>query len=406
MPTPVFWGPEFRIHAVPTGDQTRPKIVSLPDGSFVAVWNSQIGLNAQFEGRLFDAAGNPKGDSFVVNTTPIVLTHVMSIDIAALNDGRFAVTWSNYGPDFQQTAQDVRARVFNRDGTPFDRGGEGGTNDFLVHAATVTNTNQNSPSIAALENGGFVITYDDESQTTKDVRAQAFDTDGWLTGPSEFIVNAKVIDSQFDPDVTALGNGTYVVLYRDDGDSDGTDIRGRIFTADGQHLPGPEFIVVSNSGDRSVSAATVTALSYGRFVVTWQEESSEGEAPSSNIKAQIFEASGERFQGEFLVNETTAHDQTGASITALPDGGFAVTYQDLSVPEGAIRLTTFTNDGVKLGNEIRVDGPHGEASDPTVTALPDGRLVVTWVDSSDGHKDSYARIVDPRFSAITRRHDL
>ena len=58
------------------------------------------------------------------------------------------------------------------------------------------------------------------------------------------------------------------------------------------------------------------------------------------MKAQVFAANGTRVGSELLVNTATASDQNAPQITALSNGGFVVTWQDLSQGVGGRRGTT------------------------------------------------------------------
>ena len=405
MPAPVLWGHEFRIHSEVSGNQAISKVVGLKDGTFVAVWSSKSGNVENVRGQIFDAAGNAIGDEFQVNSTPLVLLSVViDLDVEVLADGRFVIAWHGYTGDLS-TDLDVRARIFNRDGTAFNRGETDGNEDFLIHQGL--GSNQRNPSITALNTGGFVITFADDSgnQTPRftDIRAQAFGHDGRAVGSPQFIVNTADTDNQNDPSMTLLKNGNYAVVYTDGGGEG--DIRGRIFTADGQPVLGNDEFVVPTALNGGQSKPEIAALSDGRFVVVWRhDDATSGDGSSSCVKAQVFEADGTRVGIEILVNTTTENSQDNPRVVALPSGGFAVTYSDLSVPECAIRLSTFDNDGVRTSGEIRVDVPsQDQQSNPDVTALADGRLVVTWTKWIGNQYDAYARIVDPRFSAITRK---
>jgi len=90
--------------------------------------------------------------------------------------------------------------------------------------------------------------------------------------------------------------------------------------------------------------------------------------------------------GEFLVNSTTANDQTDATITALPDGGFVVAWTGLSAVNPAIGLDVlaqvFNADGSPRGAEIQLFKTYDQ-NEPTITALSDGRFVVVWTDFSE-----------------------
>ncbi|MBD2746263.1 hypothetical protein IC232_06065 [Microvirga sp. BT688] len=94
-------------------------------------------------------------------------------------------------------------------------------------------------------------------------------------------------------------------------------------------------------------------------------------------------------------------------MTALEDGGFAVTYYNMPDPvNGAyedIRIATFDSHGTARGETILTDS---NASDATVTTLADGRLLVTWInwigeDPDHPKADIRAQIVDPRGAGVS-----
>ena len=154
---------------------------------------------------------------------------------------------------------------------------------------------QEIPSITALNNGGFVVGFGDDSQFSvsgRDIRARAFDSNGQAVG-DDFVVNRRsTADSQTNSDIATLKNGNYVVVYED---SIGQgDIRGRIFTRDGHPLASPEF-VVPTIPDGSQADPKVVALSNGRFVVV-MDTMKIGDGSGLCVRAQIFEADGTKYK--------------------------------------------------------------------------------------------------------------
>ena len=91
---------------------------------------------------------------------------------------------------------------------------------------------------------------------------------------------------------------------------------------------------------------------------------------------------------EFLVNTTTANFQSQPTITALPDGRFVVSWTDNSASGGdmssfAVRAQLFNADGSKSGAEFLVNTTTANGQlQPTITGLADGRFVISWTDYS------------------------
>ena len=112
------------------------------------------------------------------------------------------------------------------------------------------------------------------------------------------------------------------------------------------------------------------------------------------IFARVFDANGETVDDEFLVNTTTPQRQQQPSITALPDGRFVAVWADNSGSDAsgyAIRAQVFEADGDKSGAELVVNTT-GDSTQwlPTVTALENGNFVVAWEDHSGNDGDGSA----------------
>ncbi|WP_457767705.1 calcium-binding protein [Cyanobium sp. ULC084] len=153
-------------------------------------------------------------------------------------------------------------------------------------------------------------------------------------------------------------------------------------------LDGPEFLVNTTTANNQLEPST-TALSDGRFVITWTDLSgSGGDASGSAIRAQVFNANGNKAGAEFLVNTTTINNQYQPSTTALADGRFVITWTDFSASASdtlgtAIRAQVFNANGSKAGTEFLVNTITADFQyEPSTTALADGRFVITWRDDS------------------------
>ena len=93
-------------------------------------------------------------------------------------------------------------------------------------------------------------------------------------------------------------------------------IRAQVFGADGQKLGGE--ILVNSTTQGFQLAPSITALTNGGFVVVWVDDSGQGgDGSDHSIKAQVFDAAGDKLGGEFLVNTVTDGDQRFPSVAAI-----------------------------------------------------------------------------------------
>ncbi|WP_424930769.1 cadherin domain-containing protein, partial [Amaricoccus tamworthensis] len=132
---------------------------------------------------------------------------------------------SNDGVD-DTSSTGIKARLFAADGTP-------DAPEFLVNSET--NSYQDYPTVTALSDGGFVVSWhsndgvDDTSSTG--IKARLFAADGTPDGP-EFLVNSETYSGQYSPTITALSDGGFVVSwYSNDGvdDTSSSGIKAQIY---------------------------------------------------------------------------------------------------------------------------------------------------------------------------------
>lgn len=331
------------------------------------------------------------GSEFLVNTK--TEDSQSESTIIGLADGRFVVAWYDNNGDSSSV---IKAQVFNAIGAK--QGIE-----FLVNAQNLGF--QYKPMITDLADGRFVITWEDYADTLggSDVKAQAFSASGTKQG-SEFLVNTQTAGDQYDPTITGLADGGFVIIWEEN--NDGTSIKGQRFSANGTKQGG-EFLVNSQSTDDQYDP-TITALSGGGFVVTWQSYNEM--LSESEILAQMFSASGTKQGSEFLVNTKNAGYLYKPMITNLADDRFVITWEDYAdaLGGGDIKAQVFSANGAKEGNEFLVNTEAtGDQSGSTITSLSNGGFVVAWQDhDARGESDVKAQVFAISESLFTEDSDI
>lgn len=392
----VVNGSEIVANTTTADAQSFPSVTGLNGGGFVVTWQdaSQTGGDTSalaVRGQVFLANGTKSGSEFLVNTT--TTSDQQAASIAALSGGGFVITWqdsSASGGDTADTA--VRGQLFLADGTKSG-------SEFLVN--TTTADNQRLPSVAGLSGGGFVVAWQDNSASGGDtsdaaVRAQIYLANGTASG-SEFLVNTTTTGDQAYPQVAGLSGGGFVVTWHDysasGGDTSDSAVRGQVYQADGTRS-GSEFLV-NTSTSREQTNPKITGLSNGGFVVVWTDDSrTGGDTSQTAVRGQVFLADGTKSGSEFLVNTTTTNSQNEASIVALSNGGFVVTWTDNSLTGGdtsssAVRGQIFLADGTKSGSEFLVNTATAQNQyTSSVGALNSGGFVVAWTDESQSAGDT------------------
>jgi hypothetical protein len=378
-------GSEFAVNQVTNLSQTGVRVASLPNGRYIVVWSSDANTpnEADIIGRIFNADGSPAGAEFAVSSQNV--GHQATPDVVALTNGNFVVTWVDYNATQDGDSTSIKAQVFDGNGVPVG-------SEFLVNVSGVGR--QDSAEVAALSNGGFVITWDD--WPTTDMFGRIYGADGQATSGA-IRMNSGTTGWQELGEVIGLANGNFLAMWRTTdtaADGSGDAIKARIFDPSGNAV-GVEFRI-NTLANGSQNAPAVTVLANGNFVVTWVTSDTTQDGSSSAIKAQVFDASGNKVGLEFLVNSQGVNLQNSPTITALVDGGFFVSWftndaaQDGNL--GAVKGRFFDAFGVPVGAEFLINTVTiGSQSQPSVAANADGSVMVTWVSSIDGFTDRNIR---------------
>ena len=367
MSTIRIVGPEVLVNTTTAGEQLDPKITALSDGGYVVTWMSQDGSSWGIYAQRYTAAGVATGGEVLVNTTTANVQEYPAI--TALSDGGYIVTWSSFLQD--GSGYGIYAQRYTAAGVA--TGGE-----VLVN--TTTASDQQNPAITALSDGGYVVTWTSSAQDGSGwgIYAQRYTAAGFATG-GEVGVNTTTVSDQRDPSITALSDGGYVVTWMSlNQDGSGYGIYAQRYTAAGV-ATGGEVLVNTTTADQQLNAS-ITTLSDGGYVVTWMSASLD--ESGWDVYAQRYTAAGVATGGEVLVNTTTANSQFYPAITALSDGGYVVTWMSWNQDGSGygIYAQRYTAAGVATGGEVRVNTTTASnQQDPAITALSDGGYVVTWM---------------------------
>ena len=155
------------------------------------------------------------------------------------------------------------------------------------------------PGTTALEDGGFIITWSSRYQDgdSSGIHAQRYDANGNNVG-AEFQVNTYISSEQREPSITALADGGFVITWPSSQNGDSYEIYAQRYDANGNNL-GTEFQVNTyiSSGQFEPS---ITALADGGFVVAWASYNQDGDG--YGIYAQRYDLEGNPF-GVVTLNE-------------------------------------------------------------------------------------------------------
>jgi FG-GAP-like repeat len=224
-----------------------PTVAVRADGSYLVAYNRDVAADGTTDvvGRVVSAAGAVGAEFSIYNSDDVAYLP----DVDVLSNGNFVIGFED-ADDATQADFDPLFQIFTATGAfvagnPIDTGPNG----------------QGAARVAALTGGGFVAVWMELNidGDAEGVRARIYNNAGIaLTAP--FTVNTTTAGTQRDPDVTALNDGGFVVVWKD---FDLDLVRGQRFDAAG-HGVGIEF----TAGDMGLGVTLASAtLNDGRFIV-------------------------------------------------------------------------------------------------------------------------------------------
>ena len=260
-----------------------------------------------------------------------------------------------------RSADFIQARMVRDNGAP--SGDEFG-------ATSTTANDQQAPALAALANGRVVMVFDDDSEDPGgDIRARLFNRDGAPLGQDFAVTTGDNVD--FFPDVAALADGGFAVSWSRLFGDDDYDVRAAVFNADGSvRTP---LVVVADDSETIALGSSMAGLADGSFVVAWTEGPIAGTSPA--VRFQRYDANGVALEA----TSTLLFDEFPSSaveVLALRDGGFAIAF-GFSPPSGGgnIALSIYDADGSSRTAFLPVGPAAGGQSAPTLTQLSNGFIV-------------------------------
>ena len=466
-----------------TGSARDVDVVTYPDGSFAVSWEASDASGTGVYVRRFNSDGTPKEEAFLANT--YTSSTQEDAQLAVNSSGDLAVVWESNGQDgssygiyggvvsqgideydIQITATDTAGESVSADinllvsepeiaiNLSEDSAYSLNLNHFRANAfadETLQNVQVTKlPTVGSLTLNGAAVTVD-QTIAVADIPNLTFtpatDESGEAYDSAEFKVNYSshtdisqtlvfnvtevndtpiLIDEQIASSLAASTGDNFSYTVSLDAFSDADTADTLTYTAtlvNGDPLPdwlnfddttgvisgmpGTVTPVLSESLINSVTNnyqgyLSLTAMG-DNFLAVWSSSASQYE--SDEVVGRKLDSTGQPIGNEFIINSTTTNVQTEPSVTTLSDGSMVVVWRTLTGDVDIIgrRLDA---DGNPVGNEfdISIENSSGRHDTPQVAALNDGGFVVVWDNDAGynyqtGTNEIGSRIRAQRFNA-------
>jgi large repetitive protein len=344
-------GPPFQVNnSAVSGYPEGTNVTALRPSGFVVTWLSEAAEPSikELYAQIYNNQGTPIGGNFKIDT-PLVQNYPAAA--AGLADGSFVVVWQRFNATNNRLY--LVGRRFDGTGAPLSA-------RFFIAAEK---TGQLFASIAALQSGGFVVTWNKHANDFSgdtDIYGQRFDAMAERVG-SPFRANSERAGTRLFSKVAALQNGGFLAVWPALMPNR-RGIFGQLFDAQGAPAGG-EF-QISDRGDLLPPA--LAAMRNGSLIAAWYTR--------AGIMAQRFKPDGSRAGSVF-----TLKSQGGlGAVAGLANGGFVLTWKT----SAGLFVQTFDAMATPTSGKLGVNNSAGQHSGsyPDVAGVSNGHFVVTWTD--------------------------
>jgi flagellin len=337
-------------------------------------------------------------DEFLINDT--IIGGQRDPQVTRLDNGNFLVVWQGD----TSTIYDVYGKIYSQNGNSIG-------SEFLINSST--RLRQESPSVTSLSDGGFFVTWSDQSNYAvgREIVGQRFDSDGNLSGV-EIVINVDPAGDQRLPKVIELTDETLVVSWY----FSASETYAAIYDKDGT-LKFSDFLL-SGSNNSTDVGFELTALQNGNFAAVWMSNR-DNDQYEYNIFAQILDKNGNAIGHEFRVDTNSTFldfNKRSPSISTLTDGGFVISYDSdkqfgvnshqSDYQDGSytgVYAKIYNQDGSLRVSEFQVNTTTENNQQTTrLAGMDDGSFVASWTSYNGNDFDLYAQ----QFSSLGEKIGL
>jgi hypothetical protein len=304
----------FRVNVIGTNDQENARVALLKNGGAVFAWQGGLEGYQNIYARFLTSSNTWTTTNDVLVNASTNNFHINPA-VTVLNNSNVVAVWASFDQAGSNTLQDVYAKILSPTGQTV-------SNEFLVNQ--FTNFNQRTPAIAALKNGGFVVTWVSEQERgtapnlgtnsilstsgavvtpSVDIYARLYNSNG-VASTGEFLVNSN-FNPCANPSVAAGSDGSFSVAWGAHdmvNPTNSWDIYARSFSSNGI---GGAITLVNTYLYGDQYAPRITAIGTD-YLVVWTSLGQDGSR--EGVFGQFLHGNGP-VGGEFCVNTTTIGQQ-------------------------------------------------------------------------------------------------
>jgi Ca2+-binding RTX toxin-like protein len=411
-------GRETLVNSFTTGNQQNQSVSALTDGGWIVTWesNGQLGNNYGAYQQRYAADGSKVGTETQADSYVNPHQYYQHSSVVGQVDGGWTVTWET-GLLESSNLRSIYQQHYDAHGNKV--GGE-----TFIDTYTLGYLLEGTLSVTALADGGSVISWQSYDADSYGIYQQRVAANGTPVGTAA-IVETGTTGSQYSPTLAGLNDGGWVVTWSSaNAGGNNSDVYQQRYDSDG-NKDGSEIQVSTYSTVGSRNTSAVASLADGGWVVTWTSlhyvAASGGTLQQDyDVYQQRYSADGDKVASGDRVNTTVAGSQDFSTVAGLADGGWVVLWSSYNATNGGwdVYQQRYGVGGGKIGAEVHEASSEtlvntfttGSQILPEVSALSDGGWIVTWMsqgqDNTDGGYGIYQRHFAPDILGTSRSEKL
>ena len=309
--------PETLVNTTTTAAQQNPAISMDTLGNYVVVWESenQDGDGFGIYAKVYNADHSVRVSDFLVNTSE-QLGEQRFPDVAMNADGTFCVVWQT-NEDESSQGWDVYRRIYDVDGTAI-------TSRSRIH--TSSSGNQMHPAVAANDEYFYVICMSEQVGSNESTIEGRFYLANGAATSSSYDIGISAGNHQGHADVGLDQNNNAIIVWQSDGvDGDRQGVYASSYSESNTLNFGPIQINTETAGNQQ--APSIAVDENGNAMIVWSSYDQDGD--QYGVYGQFIDNAGAMVGSELSVSTTTNGSQDFASVAASRSGDkFVVTWTD------------------------------------------------------------------------------
>ncbi|QNM95695.1 calcium-binding protein [Chitinimonas koreensis] len=325
------------VLGIDTVNMSVPMVIALPDGG----WLTTARAGGYAYQQRFNSNGQASMPWLSVGTDPQQGQSEHSV--ALLSDGGWVVTWT---AAISMMSRNIRQQRFDKDGSLVGA-------EVIVGDINLKDWSETDSQVTGLADGGWLVAWKCSDGSSGGIKQRRYGRDGQPIGNAQF-AHARIEGDQMSPAIAALPDGGWVLTWVENGATNGkTGVYMRRYSAQGMPLAEEQKIGPTDgriSGDESSPA--VTALKDGGWIVAW---SMLGSAGKWEMHTRRYSGSGQLVGEASLSDIGTVSFLLNPSLAATADGGWIISWGQMEgesdgLGKDGIYQRRFNSSGVAVAN--------------------------------------------------------